>query len=555
METMLAFPRLGEFLLRRGLVNEEQLKEALEEQKKTGRKLGETLVALGYLTPEALTTSLAEHLGLPRVELDNRRPVTGVPEHLVRRHKVFPYAREGKKLYTATADPLDVLALDNLRFATGYEIVPAVASPEEIEQAIRRWYGSSAVEEAVDAASIVETQEDENLLEEAADAPVIRLVDEIIDQAINEGASDMHIEPGREKTVVRFRLDGVLHDVTEFPRRLHNAVITRIKVMAGIDIAERRLPQDGRIRLHQPREVDLRVSTLPTVTGEKIVLRVLDKTKVIPRLESLGYSESALVLLRRAIHAPYGMILITGPTGSGKTTTLYAALSEIVSREINVVTVEDPPEYEITGVNQIGVNLKAGLTFATALKSILRQDPDVVMVGEIRDAETARIAVQAAMTGHLVLSTMHTNDAASAPVRLIDMGVEPYLVASSLLCVAAQRLVRKLCPRCAQEYHLARDAPVRVALELGDEDMVLRRAGGCAYCGKTGYRGRTAVTEVLMVTRGIREMIKRAVGVDEIKNLALQEGMKTLRQEATAKVLAGITTPEEVLRVVFTTDD
>ncbi|MGB9804926.1 GspE/PulE family protein [Desulfofundulus sp.] len=555
MDNVMAFPRLGEFLVRRGLVGEEQVRNALHVQKKTGKKLGEILVELGYLSPELLTASLAEHLGVPRVELEGKRPVPDVAESLIRRHKVFPYAREGKKLYIATADPLDVVAMDDFRFATGCEVVPAVASPDEIDRAIRRWYGTSAVEEAVGAAGSVDVPEEEPLLYEAADAPVVRLVDILIEQAVSEGASDVHIEPGREKTVVRFRTDGVLHDVTEFPRKLHGAVITRLKVVAGLDIAERRLPQDGRIRLRQPREVDLRVSILPTIWGEKAVLRILDRTRVIPKLETLGYSENALLRLRKVMRSPYGMILVTGPTGSGKTTTLYAVLSEIVSREINVVTVEDPPEYEIAGVNQVAVNLKAGLTFAVALRSILRQDPDVVMVGEIRDADTARIAVQAAMTGHLVLSTLHTNDAASAPVRLVDMGVEPYLVASSLLCVAAQRLVRKVCPRCVREYELPVDAPERLALGLGEKRFVLKKGAGCPYCGNTGYRGRTAVTEVMLVTREIRELVKKEASSNEIKERAVAEGMATLRQEAVSKVLAGITTPEEAVKVVCTAEE
>lgn len=551
----MAFPRLGEFLVRRGLVEEEQVRNALQVQKKTGKRLGEILVALGYLSPELLTSSLSEHLGVPRAELEGKRPVPDVTGSLVRRHKVFPYAREGKKLYVATADPLDVVAMDALRFATGCEIVPAVASPDEIDRAIRRWYGASAVEEAIGTAGGTEVPEEEPPSDEAVDAPVIRLVSAFIEQAVSEGANDIHIEPGREKAVVRFRLDGVLRDVTEFPRKLHGAVTTRLKVMAGLDIAERRLPQDGRIRLRQPREVDLRVSVLPTVWGEKTVLRILDKTRVMPKLENLGYSENALARLRKVIQSPYGMILVTGPTGSGKTTTLYAVLSEIVSREINVVTVEDPPEYEVAGVNQVAVNLKAGLTFPVALRSILRQDPDIVMLGEIRDAETARIAVQAAMTGHLVLSTLHTNDAASAPVRLVDMGVEPYLVASSLLCVAAQRLVRKVCPRCIKEYEMPVDAPERVALGLGEKRLVLKRGAGCPYCGNTGYLGRTAVTEVLLVTKGMRELIKREATANEIKEKAVEEGMITLRQEVVSKVLAGITTPEEVVRVVFSFEE
>ncbi|MEW5935209.1 MAG: GspE/PulE family protein, partial [Bacillota bacterium] len=427
--------------------------------------------------------------------------------------------------------------------------VPEVSSPEEVARAIQRWYGAPGVEEAARAAASFAPEEPEE--EADPDAPVVRLVDGLIAQAVSEGASDLHLEPERGRTVVRLRVDGVLRDVMEVPRRLHPAVVTRVKVMGGLDIAERRVPQDGRIRLRDPRPVDLRVSVLPAVHGEAVVMRVLDTARVVPSLESLGYFPEDLAKLRKAVSAPYGMVLLTGPTGSGKTTTLYAALREVVSREKNVVTVEDPPEYEMAGVRQVAVNPKAGLTFASALRAILRQDPDVIMVGEIRDAETAKIAVQAAMTGHLVLSTLHTNDAASAPVRLADMGVEPYLVASCLLCVSAQRLVWAVCPSCGEEYELSPDAPERYALGLDSQPAYLRRGRGCSVCGGSGYRGRTAVAEVMVVDRSVRELIRRGASADEIRDAALRAGMVGLREAAARKVLAGETTVVEVMRVVF----
>lgn len=536
--------QLGDLLVQRGLATEEQVRRARELQKRTGVRIGEALLSLGVVSAEALADLLSEQLGLERATgFWEEPPVPDLPENLVRKHKIFPRRKETGKLYVATADPLDIAAADEVRFATGLEIVPEVASPEEVERALRRWYGPAVP----DGEMLKETEEPE--VQEETDGPAVRLVGSLLEGALADGASDVHIEPTSGSTVVRYRLDGRLRDVMELPRGIHGAVISRIKVMAGMDIAERRLPQDGRFRLTRPRPVDVRVSTLPTVFGEKAVLRILDKTRIVPRLEVLGYGVEALARLRAAVRASHGMVLLTGPTGSGKTTTLYAALSEVVTREVNVVTVEDPPEYELPGVNQVPVNLKAGLDFASALRAILRQDPDIIMVGEIRDAETARIAVRAAMTGHLVLSTLHTNDAASALVRLMDMGIEPYLVASTVLCVAAQRLVRLVCSRCAYEYAVEPDPAVQ---ELFGNDVPprLKRGKGCRWCRGSGYRGRTAAVEVLNVTRGIRDLIRAVAGVDQIRELAVAEGMVPLKEDVKAKVLAGLTTPEEALRVV-----
>ena len=357
--------------------------------------------------------------------------------------------------------------------------------------------------------------------------------------------------------MVRYRVDGVLREAMRLPRALHQALVSRIKVMAGLDIANRLTPQDGRIRLREPREVDLRVSTLPTTLGEAAVLRVLDRTRAVPRLETLGYSGENLAKIRAAVSKPYGLVLVTGPTGSGKTTTLYAALSEVVSPLVNVITVEDPPEYEMEGVRQVAVNARAGLTFAAALRAILRQDPDVVMVGEIRDAETAKIAVQAALTGHLVLSTLHTNDAASAPARLVDMGAEPYLVASCLLCVVAQRLVRKVCPDCAESYEPPPDSPVWGFLGngAGNGAASLRRGRGCPSCGRTGYRGRTCVAEVMAASRAIRDLVRRNADADAVRDQAVREGMVPLVEDARRKALEGTTTPEEAMRVAASAED
>ncbi|NHM28137.1 Flp pilus assembly complex ATPase component TadA [Desulfofundulus sp. TPOSR] len=540
--------RLGELLVNRGLAKPSDVEKALEVQKATGKRLGEALVSLNVLTPDDLAEALSEQLGLSRAPEGfwERPPSRDIPESLVLRHRVFPLRVENGKLYVAVADPLDVRAADEFRYATGLEVVPEVATQEEIDRAVRRWYGTTDVGE-FPGEEVPEEGDD------AAEGPAAKLAEDVIAGALAEGASDVHIEPEKSRTVVRYRVDGTLRDVMEVPRKMHAPLVSRIKVMAGMDIAEKRLPQDGRIRLKRPREVDLRVSTLPTVAGEAVVLRILDRTRTVPKLDALGYSGENLEKLRRAVKMPYGLVLLTGPTGSGKTTTLYAALSEVVSREINVITVEDPPEYELPSVRQVAVNPKAGLTFASALRAILRQDPDVIMVGEIRDPETAKIAVQAAMTGHLVLSTLHTNDAASAPVRLVDMGVEPYLAASCLLCVAAQRLVRLVCPKCAEEYVPSSDSPAWGF--LNGERVSLRRGKGCPWCGHTGYRGRTAVTEVMAVTRGIRELVRKGASADEVKTLAVSEGMVLLGEEARKKVLAGLTTPEEAMRVAASAED
>lgn len=544
--------RLGEILVRRGLVSKADVDAALKKQASTGRRIGDILVSEGKCSPEAIADALAEQFGIPRAPEGfwERPPAVNFPSDVASKYKVFPISVENNKVRLAIADPLDLAALDGVRYATGMDVIPEIATPAEIERALRHWYGVT-----VDMAQFVDLSEpDESTEEDSAEGPAVQAAVEIIKGALAEGASDVHIEPHRTASVVRYRVDGVLREAMRLPKNLHNAVASRIKVMAGLDIANRLLPQDGVIKVRDPREVDLRVSTLPTTLGEAVVLRVLDKSRTAPKLEALGYSGENLARIRRAINMSYGLVLVTGPTGSGKTTTLYAALSEVVSPLINVITVEDPPEYELEGVRQVAVNAKAGLTFAVALRSILRQDPDVVMVGEIRDSETARIAVQAALTGHLVLSTLHTNDAASAPARLVDMGVEPYLVASCLLCVVAQRLARTVCSECAEEYSPPPESPVWGFLNSATTPS-LRRGRGCPACGRTGFRGRTAVAEVMAASRGIRELIRQNADADRIKDLAVAEGMVPLVQDARRKALAGITTPEEAMRVAASAEE
>ncbi|SHF42815.1 type IV pilus assembly protein PilB [Caldanaerobius fijiensis DSM 17918] len=524
-------------LIEKGIISKSDTEGLIDPEKE--------LIRAGKLTYEDIANATAEYYKLQRVYLAaDAKPAVEIPAELAKKYNVFPVKIEQKKLYLAVADPSDINATDSVKIATGFDIVPVVATANEIERAVKKWYGR----EMPDVEVTNEEPEEENSLDDP-DSPAIRIVRDIIDGALAEGASDIHIEPHKEGTDVRYRIDGVLQNIIKYPKNVHSSIVSRIKVMARLNITERRVPQDGRIMIKQPREADLRVSTLPTVYGEKVVIRILDKEKKIPTPEALGYTGTALERISKAIRAPYGMILLTGPTGSGKTTTLYSVLSQVYSNDINIITVEDPPEYEFPGINQVPVNTKTGLDFATALRAILRQDPDVIMIGEIRDHETAKIAVQAAMTGHLVLSTLHTNDAASAPVRLSDMGVEPYLIASSLVCIAAQRLARKVCPYCAEEYTV--DAGDSVGEILNLQGMKVKKGKGCAHCNYTGCKGRTAITEVLYVDNEIRELIRTGAPAEEIRKQAVKNGMITLEQDAKNKVIQGIIPPEEAVKNIF----
>ncbi|QSZ28029.1 Flp pilus assembly complex ATPase component TadA [Aceticella autotrophica] len=544
---------LGKILIENGVINSQQLEDALKIQKETGRRLGDILISIGACSQEAIADALAVQMGLNRAPEGfwENPPDPSVKGEIARKYKFFPLKLENGKLHVAISDPLNITTIDESRYVTGYKIIPEIATQTEIDRAIRRWYGISSDE----SLGIEEGFDDEDAEEDNAEGPTVRAVIDIINGALSERASDIHIEPRKDATLVRYRIDGALRDIMRMPKKMHYSIVSRIKVMAGLDIADRRVPQDGRIKLREPHEIDLRVSTLPTTLGEAVVLRILDKSRVLPKLEVLGYEGEDLSRIRRAIGMPYGLVLLTGPTGSGKTTTLYAALSEVVTPSINVITVEDPPEYELEGIRQVAVNVKADLTFATALRSILRQDPDVVMIGEIRDSETAKIAVQAAMTGHLVLSTLHTNDVASAPARLVDMGVEPYLVASCLLCVVAQRLVRRVCHECAEPYQPPVDSPVWGFLNTnGTPAVSLKHGRGCPSCGRTGYRGRIAIVEVMTASREIRELIRQNSTADKIRDLAVRDGMTTLLENARSKALEGITTPEEAMRVASSFD-
>lgn len=555
--------RLGELLVESGLITQAQLQEALKAQKQSGERLGKALVNLGFVTEQDIINVLEFQLGISQVELYdmNLDPevVKLVPENLVRRHKVMPIKRAPNLLTVAMVDPLNVVAIDDLRMATGCDIEPVISTEREIDQAIQRYYGmqnllgdASFPEEA---AASVELVEKFNLDSDTGGggAPVVRVVNSLIQQAVQARASDIHIEPMADRVRVRFRVDGMLRDVMNLPKGALPSVISRIKIMADMDIAEKRVPQDGRVQIKASnRQVDLRVSSLPTIFGEKIVIRILDKSAMLLRLDDLGFQEGILKRFRTLVRYSYGMILVTGPTGSGKTSTLYATINEINTADKNIITIEDPVEYVLEGINQIRVNVKAGLTFASGLRSILRQDPDVIMVGEIRDAETADIAIRAATTGHLVFSTLHTNDAAGSVTRLVDMGIEPFLVASSVIGVVAQRLVRKICPQCKTPYQVQAGAPERLFMGLEDDTPVtLFKGRGCRLCDNTGYRGRLAIQEVLSLSGPMRSLVLDKAPSEEIKKAAVSEGMVTLKEDGIHKALSGVTTIDEVMRVAY----
>jgi type IV pilus assembly protein PilB len=563
---------MSELLIEEKLITERQLQKAIDQQKKTGEKLEKVLIQLNFLTEKDITEVMGKQMGVAFVDLDNQEidpeMIKTIPEHLARRYKVVPVGQIGSKLSVAMADPLNVLAIDDIRLITGFDIQPMIATEAGITKVIDRNFGVTElaeVEETVktleasDTGSALEAiQEEEEIsvdkLKELVDeAPIVKVVNLIISQAINEKASDIHVEPDTKQVRVRYRIDGVLHDVMNPPKHIQAPMISRVKIMASMDIAERRIPQDGKIHLkHDNKEFDLRVSTIPTVHGEKAVLRILDKSSVMLGLDKLGIYPDIKEKLEAMICKPYGMILVTGPTGSGKSTTLYSCLNKINTGVQNIITIEDPVEYQLPGINQVQVNEKAGLTFANALRSFLRQDPDIIMVGEIRDAETARIAIEAALTGHLVLSTLHTNDAPSAVNRLIDMGIEPFLIASALIGVEAQRLARLICPNCKEPYSPPQEAVRKFGLGMyAGEEINFYKGRGCDACKQTGYKGRTGIHELMMLTDRIRGLTLQKASSTEIKKSALEEGMRTLQDDGIRKVLDGITSIEETLRVIY----
>ncbi len=562
--------RLGNLLVAEGLITAEQLQSALQEQRASNERLGSILVRLGMLNEDQLAAFLSRQYGVPAMVLSqleiDPEVLRLVPAQLAKAYEVLPVKLVGGTLTLAMADPTNVFALDVVAFVTNLQVLPVVASQGAIRRNIERLYGARAMDltdvmAAVDEEATLEKVEgtdeptvDVFELKDAAEAaPVVKLVNMVLVDAIRRAASDVHFEPYERVFRVRFRIDGVLHEMLTLPKRLEPATISRIKIMARLDIAERRLPQDGHIRLrYQHRDIDLRVSTLPTIFGEKTVIRILDKEALKLDLTQLGFDPWSLEQFEGVIRQPYGMILITGPTGSGKTTTLYSAIHTLNSPDINIMTAEDPVEYKLKGVNQVQVNEEIERTFAALLRAFLRQDPDVILVGEMRDLETAQIAIRAALTGHLVFTTLHTNDCPSSVARLLDMGIPAFLVSSALLLVLAQRLARKVCPECKEAY----EVPVESLIPYGYEarntgSCVLYRGKGCPECNFTGMRGRIAIYEVMPGTQEIRDLILRGAPASEIRAVARQQGMKTLREAGMLKAIEGVTTIEEAIRVTM----
>ncbi|OPZ60231.1 MAG: Type II secretion system protein E [Deltaproteobacteria bacterium ADurb.Bin510] len=565
----MANERIGERLVNSALITPEQLKEAQATQKQTGFRLGSQLVKLGHLTEEQLVQFLGEQYGVPSIILKDRPTEPDVaktiPLNLVQKYNAIAFGRAGQTLKVAMTDPTNIFAIDDLKFLTGYSIEVYVTSEQSLKWAIDNFFDQSAsLDEALskmhDGGDIeLTTEGDEfgmvgDLKDEADQAPVIKLVNLLLVDAINKGASDIHIEPYEKFMRVRFRLDGMLYEVMKPPIRFKNAIVSRIKIMAKLDIAERRLPQDGRIklRLQDGREVEFRVSILPTLFGEKVVLRILDKSNLQLDMTKLGFEAGALAQFKEGIYKPWGMVLVTGPTGSGKTTTLYSALSELNKIDCNISTAEDPVEFNLAGINQVQMHEEIGLTFASALRSFLRQDPDIILVGEIRDFETAEIGIKAALTGHLVLSTLHTNDAPSTINRLLNMGIEPFLVASSVNLIVAQRLARKICPHCATQDDVSKETLIQMGMDPDEARNVVCMTGrGCSMCNNTGFKGRIALYEVMTVNDPIKELVLMGASGSEIKKESINQGMKTLRQSGLTKVAQGVTSVAEVLRTTM----
>ncbi|MCU0638727.1 MAG: type IV-A pilus assembly ATPase PilB [Candidatus Krumholzibacteria bacterium] len=546
-------------LVESSLISQDQLEQALHEQGKSGGSLGYNLVKTGAISEKAFSEFLSQQYQVPAVDLDelkaDEHAVELIPSEVATKFQVVPVLREGRVLTIAMANPDNIFAIDDIKFITGLEVRPVVATETAIKRAIDRFYDSAdslaeVMRDMEEDFEIVEEMDDDLGLAEAQneDAPVVKLVNSLIADAVNKGASDIHIEPFEKTLRVRFRIDGQLHEMMSPPYKMKGAVTSRLKIMAELDIAEKRIPQDGRIKIRiGSKQIDLRVSTLPTIFGEKVVMRILDKTNLEIDLTKLGFVPESLAKFLKAIESPYGMVLVTGPTGSGKTTTLYSALSRINLPHHNIMTAEDPVEYNLDGINQVNVHEEIGLTFSSALKAFLRQDPNIVMVGEIRDLETGSIAVKAALTGHLVLSTLHTNDAPSTINRMIDMGIEPFLVASSTNLIQAQRLMRRLCEKCKQPVEIHPEA----LRELGipnEKPFQIFNPGGCPKCSNTGYKGRLGAYEVMPISAEISEMILNRCSSTEIKEQAVKEGMLTLRSDAIVKLKLGITSIEEVLR-------
>ncbi len=564
--------RIGELLVKAGKLNQAQLQEALSQQQKQGGRLGTHLVKAGFISDEELVEFLSQRYGVPAINLKDvevdEAIIKVIPPDVARKYTIVPVSKAGAKLTIAMVDPTNVFAMDDIKFMTGYNVEPVVASDASLREAIDEYYGSThsielkkVMEDLADPdeadLEVLEDEEEldlENIQQASEEAPVVRLVNIILTDAIKRGASDIHVEPYEREYRVRYRIDGVLYEVMRPPLKLREAITSRIKIMAKLDIAEKRLPQDGRIKIKtkfagRVKDLDYRVSSLPTIYGEKIVLRLLDKDNLMLDMTKLGFETESLRIFEQAVFRPYGMVLVTGPTGSGKTQTLYSAISRINSPETNIITAEDPVEFNLVGINQVQMKDQIGLNFASALRSFLRQDPNIILVGEIRDFETAEVAIKAALTGHLVLSTLHTNDAPSSINRMMNMGIEPFLVASSVHMIVAQRLVRKICGNCREPL----DIPPQALQNLGfDKEEVpslkLFKGKGCERCTGTGYRGRLGLFEVMPIDEDLREAILSGASASDLRTTAIENGMMSLRVSGLQKIRDGVTTIEEVMR-------
>jgi type IV pilus assembly protein PilB len=555
--------RLGELLVEAGLVTPEQLEKALEVQQQSGERLGKVLVSMALATQDAIARAVANQLGIEYVNVQSveiaEEVLTALPEAMIRRHSVIPLKfTDENALVLGMVDPLDIIALDDIRRLVERDVIPAAITQDGFHHAVNKYPAlEGSLDQVIQEIRPADVGEEEpsldKLREVVEDAPVVRLVNLMLVQGVRQGASDIHVEPQERQLRIRYRIDGALYNVMTAPKHIQAATVSRIKIMGNMNIAERRAPQDGRIELRvDNREIDLRVSSVPTTHGEKVVMRILDKRSALVGIEKLGLMGQDQERFEGLVTKPYGIILITGPTGSGKTTSLYAILNRLNKTEVNIITIEDPVEYQLGGIAQVQINPRAGLTFASGLRSFLRQDPDIIMVGEVRDEETARLAIQAALTGHLVLSTLHTNDAPGAVARLVDMGVEPFLVSSSVIGVVAQRLIRVLCNKCKEPYVPLPEVVARYGIaKPGEEAPQIYRAKGCDACNNIGYKGRLGLFEIMPMDDELRTLIVKHAPADAIKRAAVGLGMRTLQQDGVAKVVAGITSLEEMLRVVF----
>lgn len=557
--------KLGEMLIEKGIINREQLEKALKEQKGRGinqKRIGSYLIDLGYVSEDDITKALGMQFNMPVTHLEGFRTkpdvIDLIPEIMAKRFNIIPLFKMGNELTLAVSDPTDITLLDIVSSETQCKVIPVIAPFSEISKAIDNHYSKKVetLAETRKESGLTEISriEIEELKKSGVDLPVVKVVDRILIEAVEDSVSDIHIEPRENILSVRFRIDGILQEFTTYSKGMHPGIVSRIKILSSLDISERQKPQDGKIQSKiDGREIDIRVSTLPTVYGEKVAMRLLSRSSVKVKIEDLGLSEKNLNTFQELIKEPYGMILVTGPTGSGKTTTLYAAINEINSVEKNIITIEDPVEYQLPIINQVQVNLKKDLTFVNALRTILRQDPDIIMIGEIRDPETAAIAAESALTGHLVFSTLHTNDAPGSITRLTDMGVEPFLLAPSLLGIIAQRLVRKICPHCKDEYVPSQAELNAIGLSSPVENFKFYRGTGCDKCKHTGYKGRTGIHELLVVDEKIRELITNRASVDIIREKAVKNGFKDMRFDGLRKVISGVISVEEFLRVTRNT--